>query len=569
MIGDHNRKRQTTAGYGFAETSAGYGFAEMATEYGDAETSAYINAVFPVAHLMLTAHRNTSGERMTLRDRPWLYSLLQDRSEKVVVAKCAQVGLTETMICIMFHLGSTGHRGMYLLPTDAWRSVFVGDRVDKLLDRCPVYADMVKKTGKEVDAKTYKSICGMGWRFAGTANPRKEVQPRAAFEFPADVLFIDEYDLHDPGSLVYFMDRTVRSKRRRLFMYGNPTVAGRGIWPELERSDNKRWMVQCPDCGHPQEMSFEGHFIERDGDWWRRRPTWPNPQCEKCGRAFNRLGSGKWVATNLGSEVSGYRVSRLFTSIRPNDMDLLWEMFVAARWDPTRMQNLRNNYLCEPYEASGFKLSEEDLRRAAVPYDLRPVADKIRKAHLPMWAGIDQGKAFHVVVCGAWNGKEYVLDAFHMRDSFDELGERLAELGVDYAVVDAGGGGYGATRDFVAGGEGRLMCRYVPADRVKAPYAVDEAAGVVEANRTESIDAVAADVKSRRTALPPDWKDLDGGDFVRHLTWPNRVIDSRGRPIWTSGEDHLLHAMVYARLAREAFQLSDAGSEVAAESWRV
>ena len=410
-----------------------------------ARISTLAHGLSPVAHLMLTAHLNTSGERMTLSDRPWLYAMLRDETEKVVIAKCAQVGITEAMICIMFHLASMGHRGMYLLPTDSWRSVFVGDRVDKLLDRCPTYAEMVKKTGKEVDAKTYKSICGMGWRFAGTANPRREVQPRAAFEFPADVLFIDEYDLHEPASLVYFMDRTVRSKRRRLFVYGNPTTVGRGIWSELEKSSNNRWIVRCQHCGCLQEMSWEQHFITAaDVEWWRKRSTWPNPQCEKCRKAFDRLSAGEWVSRSPSAKASGYRISRLFTDIQPNDMDTLWEMFVDARWNPTKMQNIRNNYLCEPYEAVEFKLNEEDLRRAAVPHDLHAVAGKIEKAGLPKWAGIDQGKAFHVVIYGAWNGREYMLDAFHMRDSFPELDKKLAELGVDYAVVDAGGGGYGA-----------------------------------------------------------------------------------------------------------------------------
>lgn len=538
------------------------------------DVSDTIKGFSPAGHLMLAAHRNTSGEQMTIKDRPWLYDILQDTAEKVVIAKCAQVGITETMICIMFHLAMTGHRGMYLLPTDTWRTTFVGDRLDKLIDRCPDYANLVKAGTRETDAKTYKSINGMGWKFAGTANPRKEVQPRAAFEFPADVLMIDECDLHDPSSLVYFMDRIAQSKRRRIFMFGNPTTEGRGVWSEWVKSDQKRWMIKCQACNHWQELSWKIHFVEIGEDWWRKRSTWPHPQCQnpKCGKAMNRLGQGAWVMADLSNPISGRKISRLFTDVRPDDIDALWGMFVEARWNPTRMQNLANNYLCEPYESVGFKLSEEDLRRAAVPHDPRRVKTKIKKQHLPIWAGIDQGKAFHVVICGLWNDREYVLDAFHMPDDFNDLDTRLHNAGVDYAVIDAAGGGYGTTRNFVLTGENRLMCRYVPIERIKTAFVIDDEARVVEANRTESIDGVVMDVKSRRMALQPTWKTDDDGDFAKQLTSSNRVEDERGRPIWEhSGEDHYLHALVYAKLARDAFRLheGDAILDTEQESWRV
>jgi hypothetical protein len=535
------------------------------------KASALVKGISPVAHLMLTAHKNTSGEAMTLKDRPWLYDILQDNSEKIVIAKCAQVGITETMICIMFYLASQGYRGMYLLPTDAWRTTFVGDRLDKLLDRAPAYAAMVKMVNRETDAKTYKSIAGMGWKFAGTANPRKDVQPRAAFEFPADVLMIDECDLHDETALVYFMDRIARSKKRRIFTFGNPTITGHGIWAAWMASDKKVWMLKCDSCHQWQEITWKNHFIEIGDDWWRKRFTWPQPQCEKCGKALNRFGIGAWVATETKNPVSGYKISRLFTSVRPDDIDSLWTMFLDARWNPSRMQNLVNNYLCEPYENAGLKLTDEDLRQAAVPHNPQKIMAKIKKSHLPIWAGIDQGKAFHVIICGLWNDREYILDPFHMRDDFKLLDAKLNQIGVDYAVVDAGGGGYGATRDFIAQRDNRLMCRYVPADRIRAPYVVDNEANVVEANRTESIDGVVGDIKAKRMALPPNWKTLDDGDFAKHLTAPNRITDVNGRSTWTKGEDHFLHALVYATLARMIYGLNEIKTNTAnqKQSWRV
>jgi hypothetical protein len=524
---------------------------------------------------LLVNHRNTHGGEMLISDKPWLWDIIRDASDDVIIVKCSQVGVTETMLSEMFVLARQGYRGMYLLPTDAWRATFVADRLDRLLDKAPVYAAAVKQTGKETDAKTYKSIYGMGWRFAGTNNPRKESTPNAAFEFPADVLFIDERDKHDDDNLVYFYDRISRSPKRKIRRFGNPTVTRRGVWREWLVSDAKEYAVKCPSCGVAQALYWEPHFVERGGGWYQKVSTWPDPKCATCGAAMNRLSSGSWLPTNhSGNGASGYRLSRLFINVhgKDTDIEILWAMFVAARFDPTKTANLYNNYLCEPYEHAGLSITEADLSSASYTADSMSVLRRARADGMPVWAGVDQGKAFHVAVLTMHESAPRLVSAFEISDDFVLLASELDKLGVNWCVIDAGGGGYGATRRFVHEGDGRRMCRYVPKERITDPFKDNPEARTVEANRTETLDAVVAAIKGNLLLFPPDWRTMCGGALTRHLTALTRVVDNAGTPHWEgNGDDHLFHALAYAHLAASVFKLYEITDKVTdkQQSWRV
>jgi hypothetical protein len=534
-----------------------------------AKSAAYLATVkerWPRLHTLLVHHRNTHGEQMTVADKPWWLEMAKDNADDMVVVKCSQVGITELFLGTMFALAATGHRGMYLLPTGDWRSTFVADRIDKLVDVSPAYAAAVKKTSRETDAKTYKNIHGMGWKFAGTASPRKEMQPKAAFEFPADVLFIDEFDQHNQDNLVYFYDRITKSRKRKTFKFGNPTVGGRGIWQEFLKSSMQQWAIKCDKCGTDNVLEWHKHFVRKTETGHRKRDTWPRPQCQHCSQGFDRLGEGRWVATNPKSKISGYQLSRLFILMDGNaeDMEFLWEKFQAGLLNQTRMQNFMNNYLGVTYENTDEKLTDEVLRRCA-----SPTVGRVRAklgGHQTV-AGIDQGKNFHVVISATIDGTEYLVKLASPR-TWDELESLLDEYNVGYAVIDAQGGGYMETRQFIAQRENRLMCYYVGKDRVQEPFHVNDETGVVQTNRTEAIDTAVARFRDGAVRIQEDWESVDGGEFKRQMTVPNRVLDAGGRPVWTSGNDHYFHAYVYNTLAKQAFGVANTKVEEIT-NWRV
>ena len=543
---------------------------------------AYIYQKYPVLGLAVEHHRCTSqtdGEfdELTFHDKPWLAYIYKDNSAKIVIQKCVQIGISEWALCSMFSLAKRGQRGMYLLPDDEWRATFVADRIDGLLDRVPYYKANVgthMSGGKESDSKKFKNIFGSAWKFAGThaktAGSTADIRkPKAAFEYQADAMFIDEYDEHEAADLSYLSDRLGSAKDPKIRLFGNPTIEGMGIAAEFVKSDQKRWYVECEHCRHRQVLDWYEHFVveapKGSGVYHLRNVTKksePQPICTECSEPFDRLGKGKWKKDNPESKTSGYAISRLFITKRPNDIRELWDKFRDAHNNPSAMQNFHNQWLGVPYENKEDKLTKPVLLRCAGSHKTGP-----RKDMPYCTAGIDQGKNYHVQISEIIEGCRHKVFIGSVYDK-DSLRSILTEFNVCNLVMDAQGGGYAETREFVGGYDGAWMCYYRPKDQVKAVYDLNPDDRVVTTNRTEICDLMVKSYKDSLVVLPADWEVIDSGEFGKQMLVPHRLFDrSSGLPIWTKGVDHYFHSDVYDYLAFLISGMWNSSGETG--NWRV
>ncbi|MFZ1415330.1 MAG: phage terminase large subunit family protein, partial [Defluviicoccus sp.] len=108
----------------------------------------------------------------------------------------------------------------------------------------------------------------------------------------------------DPVALAEARTRTF-SWRRKVFLASTPTIKGLSrIEREYEASDQRRYFVPCPHCGHRQWLKFERLR------WQKGKPESAAYSCESCEipiaeRTQMRIGPG--VATDAGSIVADQR----------------------------------------------------------------------------------------------------------------------------------------------------------------------------------------------------------------------------------------------------------------------
>ncbi|MDD1749226.1 MAG: phage terminase large subunit family protein [Methanothrix sp.] len=530
-----------------------------------------IKAKWPVLYTALRHHRTTRGEPLTFSDKPWLEAIYQDESREIVIRKCSQVGITEYAICRMLSLAEQGKRGMYLLPDDNWRAIFVADRIDGLMDRVPAYKVFIGHEEKTMDSRQFKLIHGVAWKFAGshakTAGSTGEdlKKPKAAFEYQASVLIIDEYDEHEQNDLVYFYDRLADETEPVILKFGNPTIESKGIAAEFRKSDAKRWFVRCP-CGHEQTLTWLTHFVESDGEYgFRLRDPRGWPICESCHKPFDRTGPGQWKKANPGSKVSGYAISRLFVYKSDSDIQDLWEKFLDAQGNQSKLQNFHNNWLGETYENADEQVTEGLLELASRKGPESLEGWKPSELH-HLVAGVDQGKNFHVRISELQNG-ERIPRYIGILQSWPQVNSILDEFHVTTVVVDAQGGGYAETRAFVEQREGAYMCYYVSKDSVTNQYVLDNKHQVVKVNRTELCDVFIACLKNGTCLMPRNYASHLKGELKSQLMTPVRTIDAGGRPVWTKGVDHFFHAHVYETVAVLISGMSNSVREK--RSWRI
>lgn len=529
----------------------------------------YIKQNYPRLYLALVHHRTTGDLPMTFHDRPWLMSIYKDNAKLLVFMKCVQIGITEFCICDMFHLAQKGKRGMYLLPDDSWVGQWVSDRIDGVIGRSAYYKSLVGRVNKETDSRRLKSICGMTWKFAGTHSKTAQKKPKAAFEFVANCLVIDEYDEHDQNDLQIFKDRLAADKSPYVRLLGNPTIDGQGIAAEFAKTDAKQWFVPC-HCGHEQVLEWTDHFIQElaTGIWEVRDKERAKdggdirPVCTECREPFDRLAKGRWQGTNPDGVGSGYRISHLFISVKPTDMRDLFVLWQEAQGNQTALQNIHNQWLGKTYTNKDESITEELLHKCAGPY----IWIKKDQANWDrLIAGIDEGKDFHISISEVINGVRHKRFIGKCRTQ-DQLDSILDTYSVAYAVRDAQGGSWAAVRDWVKTKSGRFMCYYRPKDQVKKLYDPDRKSGVINTNRTEIIDTNIQAYRTAKVVVPSDWATLCDGEFAKHMTTPQRILDPTGKPIWTKGNDHLFHADVYEFLALLVSGMHNSKSEP--YSWR-
>ena len=505
---------------------------------------AIIEAKWPRLFMAMTYHRTTKGERLTFADKKWLSEIYKDNNTRMVIIKCSQVHMTEHFICAMFSLARRGLRGLYILPTNEHRRPFVSDRINRLRDCSKEYEKSLRSKFSQSDSNVYKLIFGSGWKFVG-ANVRKNF-----FEFPADVLIMDEFDLLDQDNITYAYDRLGDSKSRYVYKFGNPTTEGQGIAKEFEGSTQNEWMVRCCHCDAEQQLDWYNHFVEESGGSYRLRHDSGNPLCEKCGRSFDRCGPGRWVAQNPTSEISGYRISRLFvhkseTDIVGHPTDSLFSKFMMSIGNPTLMQNFHNNYLGQTYESIELRLSDSIMNSCSAKQPVRFEQNEDFRTI----AGIDQGRKFTIVISAIVDGVIHDI-AYEICDTWEQLYSLLAAHNTTTAVVDAQGGGYAETRNFVRRQQGAWMCYYRPRDQIKEAYVLNYGELVVKTNRTELLDSMVATFKNKRVVIRHDWQSAVNCSYASEMQVPKRIMDAAGNIVWTKGTDHFFHASAYRYLAK-------------------
>ena len=520
------------------------------------EPLAIIADRYPRLFMALVHHKTTKGEPLTFSDKEWLRQIYMDNSRELVIVKCSQVHMTEHALCAMFTFAHQGKRGMYILPSKEHRKTFVSDRINRLKERSPLYDKAIKAGLAEADSNVYKSIFGMGWKFVGS-NVRSDF-----FEFPCEVLMMDEYDLLDEENLWYAYDRVENAPDAVIWKFGNPTRDGVGIHGEWLLSDQKDWNVVCEHCGHEQTLDWYEHFVvEEDGKWKLRHPA-GRPICLQCGKDFDRCGAGQWIAANSGSTISGYRVSRLFVEKHksPNDIIYMFRKFIRAQNNPTALENFHNNYLAAVYERSDFKITRDLLQKAV--YDrIKDYDPNTYRAIM----GVDQGKHYTCVVSVVIDGVIYDIHYANVRTQA-EVAALEQTYNVICTVIDAQGGGYAETRDFVAADGRRWMCYYRPKDQIKTIFNINHEEQVLETNRTEILDLMAMSVKNHKTRIPADYIACVGGAYAKQMIVPARTTDAGGRAVWTKGVDHFFHASGYRFLAKLVSGMSNSVS--LGTSWR-
>lgn len=297
---------------------------------------------------------------------------------EVVVMKSSQVGVTEAMVNA---IGYTMHHSpaplMVLMPTLEARDKWKQQKLNPLLQDEGVVHDILggMKSRDAANSKDSIDFPGGILFLAGGNSPNSYAQVTARKVFMDD---LDRFpgEIGEEGDPVALARGRCKSfPRYKLLLVSTPTIKESSVIErEYRLTDQRRYHVHCPACGHGQPLKWEN--LKWDQVTKPPQAAWY--ECGECGHAIEEhhkpalLAGGVWVPEHPEVKRRGYHVSALYAPIGlgPSWLDLATK-FIEAKNDPGTLKTFVNTDLGETWEDQTTALKTNDLeKRMELEHDM-------------------------------------------------------------------------------------------------------------------------------------------------------------------------------------------------------
>lgn len=346
---------------------------------------------------------------------------------------------------------------MVCLPGEVGMNKWVAQKLNPMLDETPaVQRALTSMASRDSsNTRTFKDFAGgqLYLEHAGSPSRLKSTTVRT--------LIVDELDDFsgnliggdDPVEMLDGRTSAFPGTYKRLYI-GTPQMQGTSrinyLW---EKSDQRRFHVACPDCGHKQPLEWSGLHWTPDGSqcWY---------VCRECGVCIEEhqkaamIAAGRWIPAFPERKIRGYTINCLYYPIGlgPRWIDLV-QRWRDAQNDPARLKTFVNDRLAETWEDPAMRAVKHNvIADRAEPYRLRTAPRGV----LAVTAGVDtQDNRLAVHITGWGRGLAFwTLDYVELPGDpaedrvWDELTDLLnrgiehetgALIRVEAHAIDAGG----------------------------------------------------------------------------------------------------------------------------------
>ncbi|WP_341774053.1 phage terminase large subunit family protein [Burkholderia gladioli] len=380
-------------------------------------------------HRRMSAKATATPGRYNPGITPWVYGMhdaLDDPTvQKVVCMKSAQVAWTDGVLLN-----------------------YVGRRID--VDPCPMIIMFAKeKSAKKFNLEKFEPMIEVTPRLSAklpvhAARDKNNLWdhktfPRGFLKFitsnapddvkstPAPVVAVEEPDdananVREQGDSITLLEERNKSysdSRRKVIFGGTPTVDGFSrIQQAYSGSDQRVYLVPCPDCGEEHELAWENVTWSDDAEvahevFGRARPDSARYVCPHCGSLWDdaarvrAVRKGRWVATAPFFGVAGFRLNELVSPFPGSRMAELVKKWLTAEkallaGDDTKMRAFVNNSQGRPYKYKSDLPELDELAERAMPY----AAFTVPAGGLLLTLGVDVQHDRIALVLRAWGRGE-------------------------------------------------------------------------------------------------------------------------------------------------------------------
>lgn len=310
---------------------------------------------------------------------------------EIVMRFPIQIGKTEVAInALGYVMDHNPGPVMVCLPGETSRDKWIVQKLTPMLDETPAAKRALSSVASRDSANTrhFKDFAGGQLYLEHAGSPARLKSNSVRF------MLVDELDEFagnltsgdDPVDLLDGRTSAFPATSKKLYI-STPGIQGLSRIDALfDDSDQRRYYVPCPDCGHEQPLEWTGLHYNNDASqcWY---------VCRECGVVIDEhhktdmIERGRWVAENPGAKRRGYTLNALYYPIGlgPRWLELV-EKWRNAQNDPARLKTFINDRLAESWEDPAMTAVKHNvIQDRAEPYALRTAPAGV----LVVTAGVD------------------------------------------------------------------------------------------------------------------------------------------------------------------------------------
>jgi len=348
--------------------------------------------------------------------------------QKVVFMAGAQLGKTEGINNVVgYMISEAPGPAMFVQPTIEMAKRLSKQRLESLIHETPRLAEKIaparsRDSGNTLFSKEYPG----GILLLTGANSATGLRSAPCRWVLLDEVDAFPHDVDGEGDPCALAERRASTfSRRKIILTSTPTVKDMSrIESEYLASDQRRYFLPCPHCGHMQYLQWK-NLQWRDGD-----PKTAAYVCESCGTHIREhyksemLRKGEWRATATGEDkrTAGFHLSSLYSPLGWKSWEEIVGEFLRAKNDAPLLKTFVNTVLGETWEEEvGARLGADGLRERAEFYESNTVPEG---ASL-VTAGVDVQDNRVAVGLYAWGEGEECWLMWHGEIYGDPAGKKL------------------------------------------------------------------------------------------------------------------------------------------------
>jgi phage terminase large subunit GpA-like protein len=279
---------------------------------------------------------------------------------------------------------------MVCLPGEVSMNKWVAQKLNPMLEETPAAQRALTSTASRdsSNTRTFKDFAGgqLYLEHAGSPSRLKSTTVKKLIVDEVDEFAGNLVGGDDPVDMLEGRTSSFPFTGKRLYI-STPGVQGVSridyLW---EKSDQRRYHVPCPDCGHEQPLEWGGLHWSPDGAqcWY---------VCRECGVCIDErhkpamIAAGRWVPEHPERKIRGYHINCLYYPIGlgPRWLDLV-DKWRSAQGDPAKLKTFVNDRLAETWEDPAMRAVKHNvIEDRAEPYKLRSAPAGV----LAITAGVD------------------------------------------------------------------------------------------------------------------------------------------------------------------------------------